>query len=92
MTSVAKYLRDVTTTDAAPTANLTEPTGPVILGSHSLADEIATAVVNIHPDLDAGAVLIDANVSEFFTRSDRLFLFVGHLEWVALRTPDEDPI
>lgn len=52
---------------AAGLAQLTLPTGPVVLAAHSLAGEIATALVNTQPRLIAGAVLIDANVPPFFT-------------------------
>jgi pimeloyl-ACP methyl ester carboxylesterase len=52
---------------AAGLAELPLPAGPIVLASHSLAGEIATALVNAHPGLIAGAVLIDANVPEFFT-------------------------
>lgn len=39
----------------------------VILVSHSLAGEIATYLVNEHPKWFVGAVLVDANVPDFFT-------------------------
>ncbi|MBB6252139.1 alpha/beta fold hydrolase [Nitrospirillum iridis] len=39
----------------------------VILVSHSLAGEIATYLAGRHPDWIAGAVLVDANVPDFFT-------------------------
>jgi pimeloyl-ACP methyl ester carboxylesterase len=52
---------------AAGLGELPLPTGPIVLASHSLAGEIATALVNADPHLIAGAVLIDANVPEFFT-------------------------
>jgi pimeloyl-ACP methyl ester carboxylesterase len=42
-------------------------TRDVILVSHSIAGEIATYLVGQHPDWIAGAVLVDANVPEFFT-------------------------
>ncbi|MFI1920051.1 alpha/beta fold hydrolase [Nocardia sp. NPDC020380] len=44
--------------------------GRVILVAHSLAGEIATYFVNDHPDQVAGAVLVDANLPEFFTKSE----------------------
>jgi pimeloyl-ACP methyl ester carboxylesterase len=39
----------------------------VILVSHSLAGEIATILVNQHPEWFIGAVLVDANVPDYFT-------------------------
>jgi len=39
----------------------------VILVSHSLAGEIATYLVRLHPQWISGVVLVDANVPEFFT-------------------------
>jgi pimeloyl-ACP methyl ester carboxylesterase len=42
-------------------------THDVILVSHSIAGEIATYLVRQHPDWIAGAVLVDANVPDFFT-------------------------
>lgn len=39
----------------------------VILVSHSLAGEIATYLVGQHPKWFAGAVLVDANVPDYFT-------------------------
>lgn len=39
----------------------------VILVSHSLAGEIATYVTGEHPGWFAGAVLVDANIPDFFT-------------------------
>jgi pimeloyl-ACP methyl ester carboxylesterase len=39
----------------------------VILVSHSLAGEIATYLVGQHPDWFVGAVLVDANVPDYFT-------------------------
>ena len=39
----------------------------VILVSHSLAGEIATYLVGQHPDWFSGAVLVDANVPDYFT-------------------------
>lgn len=38
-----------------------------ILVSHSLAGEIATGLTARHPDWFAGAVMVDANVPEFYT-------------------------
>ncbi|MFG2848606.1 alpha/beta fold hydrolase [Kitasatospora sp. NPDC048296] len=45
-------------------------TKDVVLVSHSLAGEIATAFVQQHPDRIAGAVLVDANLPQFFTNSE----------------------
>ncbi|KIF74266.1 hypothetical protein QR77_10260 [Streptomyces sp. 150FB] len=42
----------------------------VTLVSHSLAGEIATYYVKDHPRSTAGAVLVDANLPQFFTRSE----------------------
>jgi pimeloyl-ACP methyl ester carboxylesterase len=39
----------------------------VVLVAHSLAGEIATVLANRHPHWLAGAVLVDANVPEFFS-------------------------
>jgi pimeloyl-ACP methyl ester carboxylesterase len=39
----------------------------VILVSHSIAGEIATYLARLHPQWISGAVLVDANVPEFFT-------------------------
>ena len=39
----------------------------LILVSHSLAGEIATYLVGQHPDWFSGAVLVDANVPDYFT-------------------------
>jgi pimeloyl-ACP methyl ester carboxylesterase len=42
-------------------------TRDVILVSHSLAGEIATYLTQRHPQWFAGAVLVDANVADYFT-------------------------
>jgi pimeloyl-ACP methyl ester carboxylesterase len=42
-------------------------THDVILVAHSVAGEIATYLANEHPSWIAGAVLVDANVPDFFT-------------------------
>ena len=42
-------------------------TRDVILVSHSIAGEIATYLARRHPEWLAGAVLVDANVPDFFT-------------------------
>lgn len=42
-------------------------TRDTILVSHSLAGEIATGITARHPDWFAGAVMVDANVPEFYT-------------------------
>lgn len=42
-------------------------THDVILVAHSIAGEIATSLVRRHPKWIVGAVLVDANVPEFFT-------------------------
>ena len=44
-----------------------DATHDVILVSHSLAGEIALSIATAHPGWFAGAVLVDANVPEFFT-------------------------
>nr|WP_223242297.1 alpha/beta hydrolase [Streptomyces sp. CBMA123] len=57
----------------------------VVLVSHSLAGEIATAFVQQHPDRIAGAVLVDANLPQFFTDSETAKL-------VAANTPQIDAL
>ena len=52
---------------AAGLDQLALPDAPIVLASHSLAGEVATALVDAHPDLVDGAVLVDANVPQFFT-------------------------
>ncbi|MGV9294832.1 alpha/beta fold hydrolase [Amycolatopsis sp. NPDC003676] len=42
----------------------------VILVSHSLAGEVAFSFARSHPDRVAGAVLVDANLPQFFTPSE----------------------
>ncbi|MFD4639471.1 alpha/beta fold hydrolase [Lentzea sp. NPDC058436] len=42
-------------------------TDDVVLVSHSIAGEVATTFVNEHPGRVSGAVLVDANVPDFFT-------------------------
>jgi N-acyl-D-amino-acid deacylase len=45
-------------------------THDTVLVPHSLAGEIATDIVGEHPDWFGGAVLLDANVPEFFTEKN----------------------
>jgi pimeloyl-ACP methyl ester carboxylesterase len=45
-------------------------TQDVILVSHSIAGEIATYLVRQHPDWISGAVLVDANIPEFFSDAE----------------------
>jgi len=45
-------------------------THDVILVSHSLAGEIATHFVNAYPHVAVGAVLVDANLPQFFTDAE----------------------
>ena len=52
---------------AAVIATVDRPTGPVVLVGHSIAGEVAHALVNSHPERIDGAVLIDANLPPFFT-------------------------
>jgi pimeloyl-ACP methyl ester carboxylesterase len=52
---------------AAGLKQLELPNKPVLLASHSLGGEVSTAIVNAYPGLIKGAVLIDANVPQFFT-------------------------
>jgi pimeloyl-ACP methyl ester carboxylesterase len=42
----------------------------VVLVSHSIAGEIATYLVGQHPEWFVGAVLVDANVPDFFTADE----------------------
>jgi pimeloyl-ACP methyl ester carboxylesterase len=42
-------------------------TSKIILVSHSLAGEIATYITGEHPDWFSGAVMVDANVPQFYT-------------------------
>ncbi|MET9259027.1 alpha/beta hydrolase [Amycolatopsis sp. NPDC004079] len=42
----------------------------VVLVSHSLAGEVAFSFARSHPDRVAGAVLVDANLPQFFTPSE----------------------
>jgi pimeloyl-ACP methyl ester carboxylesterase len=44
-------------------------TRDVVLVSHSLAGEIALYAAEMHPDWFAGAVLVDANVPDFYTEA-----------------------
>lgn len=53
--------------DLAAVLTSVQATRQVILVSHSLAGEIALYLVKQHPDWFAGAVLVDANVPDFFT-------------------------
>jgi pimeloyl-ACP methyl ester carboxylesterase len=53
--------------DLAAVLKAANATGHVILVSHSLAGEVALYLVREHPAWFAGAVLVDANVPEFFT-------------------------
>jgi pimeloyl-ACP methyl ester carboxylesterase len=55
------------TADLANGLKVLGATRDVILVSHSIAGEIATYLVREHPDWIAGAVLVDANVPDFFT-------------------------
>jgi pimeloyl-ACP methyl ester carboxylesterase len=54
------------TADLANGLKVLGATHDVILVSHSIAGEIATYLVGQHPGWFAGAVLVDANVPEFF--------------------------
>jgi pimeloyl-ACP methyl ester carboxylesterase len=54
------------TADLANGLKVLGATHDVILVAHSIAGEIATYLVRQHPDWFAGAVLVDANVPEFF--------------------------
>jgi pimeloyl-ACP methyl ester carboxylesterase len=55
------------TADLANGLKVLGATHDVILVAHSIAGEIATYLARQHPDWIAGAVLVDANVPEFFT-------------------------
>jgi pimeloyl-ACP methyl ester carboxylesterase len=55
------------TADLANGLKVLGATHDVILVSHSIAGEIATYLVRQHADWIAGAVLVDANVPDFYT-------------------------
>jgi pimeloyl-ACP methyl ester carboxylesterase len=55
------------TADLANGLKVLGATHDVVLVAHSIAGEIATYLARQHPDWIAGAVLVDANVPEFFT-------------------------
>lgn len=55
------------TADLANGLKVLGATHDVILVAHSIAGEIATYLAHQHADWIAGAVLVDANVPEFFT-------------------------
>ena len=52
---------------AAVIESIDRPEGPVVLVGHSIAGEVAHALVSSHSQLIDGAVLIDANLPPFFT-------------------------
>lgn len=54
----------------------------VTLVSHSLAGEIATYYVKDHPHSTAGAVLVDANLPQFFTESETARLVAANQEQI----------
>ncbi|PRY10743.1 alpha/beta fold hydrolase [Kineococcus rhizosphaerae] len=56
---------------------------PVVLVSHSLAGEVATYLVDDHPGLVQGAVLVDANVPQFFTPQETARLVAATDEQAA---------
>jgi len=58
---------DSATEDLAAGLQALGATHGTILVSHSLAGEIATSITGKHPDWFGGAVLVDANVPQFFT-------------------------
>lgn len=58
-------------------------TKDVLLVSHSLAGEIATAFVQQHPQATAGAVLVDANLPPFFTDSETARLVAANAPQIA---------
>jgi pimeloyl-ACP methyl ester carboxylesterase len=68
---------------AAGLEQLALPNQPVLLASHSLAGEVSTAIVNAYPGLIDGAVLIDANVPQFFTPEETARLAAATEEEVA---------
>lgn len=68
---------------AAGVKELELPDAPVLLASHSLGGEVSTAIVNAHPGLIDGAVLIDANVPQFFTPEETARLAAATEEEVA---------
>ena len=68
---------------AAGLKQLELPNEPVLLASHSLGGEVSTAIVNAHPGLVDGAVLIDANLPQFFTPEETARLAAATEEEVA---------
>lgn len=54
----------------------------VLLVSHSLAGEIATYFVRSHPQSVAGAVLVDANLPQFFTESETARLVAANQQQI----------
>ncbi|MFJ4653193.1 alpha/beta fold hydrolase [Nocardia sp. NPDC088792] len=57
--------------------------GRVILVAHSLAGEVATYFVDDHPDQVAGAVLVDADLPEFFTESETAKIVAANESQIA---------
>jgi pimeloyl-ACP methyl ester carboxylesterase len=55
----------------------------IVLVAHSLAGEIATNLVRQHPHWVSGAVLVDANVPEFFTKAEITRQFVEYAPVIA---------
>lgn len=55
----------------------------VVLVSHSLAGEIATSFVTLHPHWITGAVLVDASLPEFYTDSETAKLVAENEQQIA---------
>ncbi|WP_433207405.1 alpha/beta fold hydrolase [Nocardia sp. CA-107356] len=55
----------------------------VVLVSHSLAGEVATYIVNEYPDQVSGAVLVDANLPEFFTDDETAKIVAANEQQIA---------
>lgn len=68
---------------ASGLTSLDLPDGPVVLAAHSIAGEVAHALVNKYPDSVDSAVLIDANLPPFFTPEETARLIAANQEEVA---------
>ena len=75
--------------DLASVMSAAHATQDVVLVSHSLAGEIAFYLVNEHPAWFAGAVLVDANVPEFYT--DQVIEAQSHAFAPAIAAAESNP-